>query len=70
MPGQPPPVGRTSLLAGRAGRPGEAGFSRTIHYEISGAGRINYQFNDAYTGGALGDPYPVVRILTIELSSH
>ncbi len=58
------------MLAGRAGRPGEAGFSRTFHYEISGAGRINYQFNDAYTGGARGDPHPVVRILTIDLSSH
>ena len=26
------------------------GFSRTVHYEISGAGRIDYQFNDAYRG--------------------
>jgi len=39
-------------------------------YEISGAGRIDYQFNDAYTGGTVGDPHPVVFILSINLSSH
>ncbi len=69
-PGQAPAVGRTTVLGGKAGRPGEASFSRTIHYEISGAGRINYQFNDAFSEGALDDAHPVVRILTINLSSH
>ena len=69
-PGQPPAVGRTSILRGAAGRPLGHGFSRTIHYEISGAGRIDYQFNDAFTGGAHGDPHPVVLLLTIDLSSH
>jgi hypothetical protein len=69
-PGRPPAVGRTTVLAGKAGRPGAPGFSRTVHYEISGAGRIDYQFCDAYTGGAQGDAHPVVRILTIDLSSH
>ena len=69
-PGEPPRVGRSSFLRGKAGQPGEQGFSRTIHYEISGAGGINYQYNDHYTGGAQGDPHPVVRILTIDLSSH
>lgn len=69
-PGMPSPINRTIVLAGRAGRPIDEGFSRTIHYEISGAGRINYQYNDAYTGGAEGDPHRVVFILTIDLSSH
>jgi hypothetical protein len=69
-PGRPPAVGRTTVLAGRAGQPTGEGFSRTIHYEISGAGRIDFQFNDVYRGGAQGDPHPVVRILTIDLSSH
>lgn len=69
-PGAPASIGQTSILAGRAGRPKEQGFSKTIHYEISGAGRIDFQFHNAYTGGARGDPHPVVRILTIDLSSH
>jgi hypothetical protein len=69
-PGSPPPIGAASILQGRAGRPIYPGCSRTVHYEISGAGRINYQFHDAYTGGAHGDPHPVVFILTIRFTSH
>ncbi|MBI4319646.1 MAG: hypothetical protein HY675_14250 [Chloroflexi bacterium] len=69
-PGMIPSVGQATILAGKAGRPAEEGFSRTIHYEITGAGRIDYQFNDSYCGGARGDPHPVVRIRTIDLSSH
>jgi hypothetical protein len=37
-PGEPPAVGTTTVLKGKAGRPKEPGFSRRIHYEISGAG--------------------------------
>jgi len=40
------------------------------HPEISGAGRINYQFVNAYTGGEHGDAHPVVFILSIDLGSH
>ncbi len=69
-PGNPAAINRTGVLRGKAGRPIAEGFSRTIHYEISGAGRIDYQFNDAYTGGTAGDPHPVVFILSINLSSH
>jgi hypothetical protein len=69
-PEQAPAVGRATILRGKAGRPREEGFSRTIHYEISGAGRIDYQYHPAFTGGARGDPHPVVFILTIGLSSH
>jgi hypothetical protein len=69
-PGEPAKIGSTSYLRGKAGHPEGDGFSRTIHYEISGAGRINYQFNDAYTGGAHGDPHRVVRIRTIDHGSH
>jgi hypothetical protein len=47
-----------------------AGYSPTIHYEISGAGRIDYQFNPESREGALGDPHGVVKILAIDLSSH
>jgi hypothetical protein len=69
-PGQPAAINRTGVLRGKAGEPMAPGFSRTIHYEISGAGRIDYQYHDAYTGGADGDPHPVVLIRAINLSSH
>lgn len=69
-PGRQPRIGRATILAGKAGKPKGEGFSRTIHYEISGAGRIDYQFNDAYVDGVFHDPHPVVFILTIDLSSH
>ena len=69
-PGLTPRIGTSSVLHGKAGRPQEPGFSRTIHYEISGSGRVDYQYNDLYTGGAQGNPHAVVRILTIDLSSH
>lgn len=69
-PGQPATINRTGVLRGRAGEPMAPGFSRTIHYEISGAGRIDYQFHDAYDEGTQGDPRPVVFIRAINLSSH
>lgn len=69
-PGQPATINRTGVLRGKAGEPMAPGFSRTIHYEISGAGRIDYQYHDAYIGGAYGDPHPVVLIRAINLSSH
>ena len=68
-PGQPAAVIRTGILRGKAGEPMAPGFSRTVHYEISGAGRIDYQYNAAYLG-ARGDPHPVVCIRAINLSSH
>jgi hypothetical protein len=68
-PGQVPAVGTTTILKGFLGRAFAAGFSRTVHYEISGAGRIDYQYHDAYVG-ARGDPHPVVFILRINLGSH
>lgn len=69
-PGQPAAVNRTGVLRGKAGAPMAPGFSRTIHYEISGAGRIDYQYHDTYQDGAHGDPHPVVFIRAINLSSH
>ena len=68
-PGQPSAINRTGVLRGKAGDPMAPGFSRTIHYEISGAGRIDYQYCDAYLG-ARGDPHSVVFIRAINLTSH
>lgn len=68
-PGSPPDVGASVIFRGEKGRPIGPGFSNTVHYEITGAGRINYQFNDYYQGPK-GDLHPVVVILTIDLGSH
>lgn len=62
-------MGSTTVLKGSLGRPIAEGFSRTVHYEISGAGRIDYQYHDAYVGKR-GDPHPVVFVLRVTLSSH
>jgi len=69
-PGQPPKVGSSSVMKGKHAGPKWPGYSKTIHYEISGAGRIDYQFNPAATEGARGDPHGVVKILSIDLGSH
>lgn len=69
-PGSIPTVGTSTVLKGTAGRPRAPGFSRTIHYEISGAGRIDYQYADRHTTRSGGDEHAVVFILTIDLGSH
>jgi hypothetical protein len=69
-PGVPPKVNTSVLLRGRAGLPKFEGCSRTIHYELSGAGRIDYQYSDAFMHGSQGDAHRVVLILTIDLGSH
>ena len=69
-PGSPPPVNSAVILRGKAGEPKFEGASRTVHYEISGAGRIDYQFVNEFRIGGTGDAHPVVLILTIDLTSH
>jgi len=68
-PGQPPVVNSACKLRGKAAKPKATGFSSTYHYEISGAGRIDYQYNGEYVGER-GDPHGVVWILTVDLGSH
>lgn len=69
-PGGHPAVGTSCMMRGKHNKRKWPGYSQTIHYEISGAGRIDYQYNSASTEGADGDPHGVVKILTIDLSSH
>jgi hypothetical protein len=57
-------------MKGKHNGPKWPGYSKTIHYEISGAGRIDYQYNSASTEGAENDVHGVVKILTIDLGSH
>lgn len=69
-PDRPPAINLATVLRGAAGRPEEAGFSHTIHYEISSMARIDYQYSRDYRGGREGDPHPVVRIRAIQYGSH
>lgn len=69
-PGRPPDINRATVLRGQAGRPKFASCSRTIHYEISGSGRIDYQYADEFRQGRHGDAHSVVLVLTIRLGSH
>ncbi len=68
-PGQPPKVGTSSVMKGKHNGPKWPGCSKTIHYEITGAGRIDYQFNPSATEGPRGDPHGVVKIMSIDLGS-
>jgi hypothetical protein len=69
-PGQKPRVGTSSVMKGKHNAPKWPGYSKTIHYEITGGGRIDYQFNPSATDGSRGDPHGVVKIMSIGLSSH
>ncbi len=62
--GAHPSVGSSVVLKGKHNRAKWSGYSPTIHYEISGAGRIDYQFAPATAEGADGDVHAVVKILT------
>ena len=68
-PDRPSDINRTTILRGRASRPSDPGFSRTVHYEISGAARIDYQYHPQFLGRQ-GDTHAVVRILAITYTSH
>lgn len=68
-PDQPPRLGTCTPLKGKHNA-GRDGWSRRYHYEISGAGRIDYEFHSEYDNGGLGDKHPVVRIIGLDWSSH
>lgn len=68
-PDQHPKVGTSGLLRGNHNK-GKDGWSRRVHYEITGAGRIDYEYHGTYKTRADGDEHPVVRILVINFGSH
>ena len=68
-PDQPPLLGSVTRLKGGHVK-GKNGWSDVHHYEITGAGRIDYQFDTHYIGGTKGDPHAVVKIVRIDMSSH
>ncbi len=69
-PGEPPAVGTSGVMKGKHAAAKWQGYSKTIHYEISGAGRIDYQYNAKSSEGRKGDTHGVVKIMTIDLESH
>ncbi|WP_439681777.1 hypothetical protein [Embleya sp. MST-111070] len=69
-PGNPAPVASTCILKGKAGRPQGPGWSRTVHYELTGAARVDYQYCDEYRTCPGADAHPVIAIRTINYSSH
>lgn len=68
-PDQLPLLGSVTRLKGGHMK-GKEGWSDVHHYEITGAGRINYQFHPDYAGGAQGDKHAVVKVTSIDMSSH
>lgn len=70
LPDQPPAIAGSCILRGRAGHPMGAGWSRTVHYELSSMARANYQYHKTFKTSAEGDEHPIVAIMTINLSSH
>ena len=68
-PGSPPDIGSVTKLRGKAGKP-SPGFTGRYHYEASSKARVDYEFHQNFDGGARGDEHAVVRILTINFSSH
>lgn len=69
-PGAPPSTASTCILRGKAGLPQDAGWSKTVHYELSSMARVNYQYVDAYKTSEAGDEHKVVAVLSIDYSSH
>lgn len=70
QPDQPGEIGTSSVLKGKAGDPIGDGWSRVIHYELSGKARANYSCNPSYQTADGSDEHHVVYILTLDYSSH
>ena len=68
-PDQPPLLGTCTPFKGKNYQ-GSDGWSRRYHYEITGADRLDYQFDPEYRGGRTGEPHPVVKIIIIAFGSH
>jgi len=68
-PNHPPRIGQCAKLKG-TDKFAKNGWSAVYHYEVSSAGRIDFQYNQAFTSGGREDSHPVVRIIRLDLSSH
>jgi hypothetical protein len=68
-PGAKARVNSSNIMKGKYGTPQIAGGARTVHYRISGAGRIDYTYHNKYVG-VRGDEHRVSFILMINHGSH
>jgi len=68
-PANPPSINSTTKLKGKKLGPQGDGFSGVIHYRTGSAWRVDYRHNDAFTGGAHGDPHRVSVIYDVYRSS-
>lgn len=66
---QPPLVGQVTRMKGGHMK-ATGGWSAVHHYEVSGAGRVDFRYHHSFTGGATGEPHGVVQVIRVDLSSH
>ena len=57
-------------MKGRQAAALQDGSSRVYHYEVSGAGRVDYRYNPKCKTSPDGDEHAVVYVISIDLSSH
>lgn len=69
-PDMPPLIGSVTPMKGGTYGPQSDGWSRVFHYEVSGAGRVDYRYNARHKTRPGGDEHSVVRIISIDLGSH
>lgn len=65
QPDRPSPYGCVSPMRGAP-----KGAKKTWHYEVSGAGRVDYQYEPAHIATPGKDPHPTVFIVGIDYGSH
>ena len=69
-PDMKPSIGSVTPMKGGRYKATADGRSRVYHYEVSGAGRIDYRYHSSWKATGQGDPHPVVWIISIDLGSH
>lgn len=65
QPDRPSPYGCVSPWRGQ-----KKGQTQTWHYEVSGAGRVDFQIDAAHVATPGRPPHPTVFIVGISYSSH
>lgn len=69
QPDRPPQLGTVTRMKGKH-MSGTDGWSGIHHYEIIGAGRVDYRYHPRWKTSPDADEHKVVQIVSINLSSH
>lgn len=69
QPDKPPRLGTVTPMKGRQYGETDEGLSRVYHYELSGAGRVDYRYCRTFVSEK-GDEHAIVQIISIDLTSH